>query len=38
MHCKAQSAAMPSGIASIGNAAGRPYRVDSTADFSVSVD
>jgi hypothetical protein len=29
---------MPVGIASIRNAAARPYRVDRTADFSDSAD
>ena len=35
MRCKAQSTAMPIGIASICNAAGRPYRMDSTNPISV---
>jgi hypothetical protein len=35
MRCKAQSTAMPRGIASICNAAARPYRVDSTDPISV---
>ncbi len=35
MRCKAQSAAMPIGIASICNAAARPYRVDSAEPISV---
>src|SRR5687767_5618642 len=36
MRCKAQSAAIPGGIASICNAAARPYRVDSPAPISVT--
>ena len=35
MRCKARSAAIPVGIASIRNAAARPYRVDSGAPISV---
>jgi transcriptional regulator with XRE-family HTH domain len=35
MRCKAQSTAMPNGIASICNAAARPYRVDSADPISV---
>ena len=35
MRCKAQSAAMPVGIASICNAAARPYRVDSAEPIAV---
>ena len=35
MRCKAQSAVMPIGIASICNAAVRPYRADSTDLISV---
>ena len=35
MRCKAQSAAIPGGIASICNAAARPYRLDSTDPISV---
>ena len=35
MRCKAQRTAMPRGIASICNAAARPYRADSTDPISV---